>query len=110
MGDSSEPVQYRRETMYDEYDNRKERCTCANCKKIAMFLLQRLPCGPHGSPLVDVLEIKDGLANREHAQKCLAGLSWETGCFWNPKTSKWGKRFPHSIQCLLDVTTIKTGN
>ena len=73
------------------------------------FLRERLPRGPDGGSLVDVLEIKDGLPNREHAQQCVGGLRWTYEC-GNSGTQHWGKHFPRDFTDLLDTKMVKTGN
>ena len=67
----------------------------------------RLPRGPDGSALVDVLEIKDSQANREHTEECLKGLSWSCS---GRGTVTWGAHFPHYLPDLLDTKTVKSGN
>ena len=64
----------------------------------------RLPRGPDGSALVDVLEIKDSQANREHTEECLKGLSWSCS---GRGTVTWGAHFPHYLPDLQVLPVLR---
>merc|ERR1712151_85710 len=87
------PVLYERELEFDQ-----KRCNCKHCSKIEAFMLERLPRGPDGNPLVSKLEIRDGREGREHAESTLRGLSWET-CY--PPV------YPVDLHNVLSLETVK---